>query len=627
MSRHVSCDAQSPAYSRRFAVMISLLLIAVPVLTACGGTGNAASTPTTASSSATTPTTSATAAGTTSTEQAVASAIATATGSPVVPQLSTVTTLAPPNSQDGASQPGANPNAALTYSQAQETPSYDPQVDSYGGVYMLVWSPLLGLTPDNKVAQSGAGNMQVSNNGKTYTFTLRKMMYSDGTQVTASDYAFAMQRVCDPSVAGTYSNVYFDIVGCQAWRSADPSKTSSTQMTQLKQAVENSIKAIDANTLQIQLKSPAGYFPYVMTLWMSDPVRQSDVQSGKNWAQNIANYIGDGPYKVVSHTTNQQWVLQRNPYFTLGKPGFAKVTVKIIQTPATALLAYQQGELDWYGVPNSQFTTVAANAKIKSQINQMLDPSTQWISLDVGDPPFNNLKVRQAFAFAMNRDLFIKQVNGGFGTVATTLLPPGVPGYQTTYQQSYDPTKAKQLLSEAGYPNGKGFPTVDFYFDNNNDLRKKIAVFWASQFKQILNVNIVPTPMDPTELGNLTSQKSSQVKMSQGDWYQDYPHAQDWLSLLFADNSGLAPRGWNDPKFNALTNKADALPVGAQSTALYQQADAYLAQNGPALFFDHTVNVTLIQPYIKGLSTHNGQVYGFFFNIAFDIGAVYEVQH
>lgn len=607
---------QARGFLGRLSVILTMLLVGSTVLVACGGSAS-----TTTSSTSTTTT-----AG--STEQATASAIAKATGSPVVPQLQTVTQLAPPVPQDGASQPGADPNANLNLTYSAEDFSYDPQVDSEGGVYMQVWSPLLGLTADNKVAQSGAQSMQVSNDGKTYTFKLRKMMYSDNTPVTAADYAYAMQRVCDPAVAGTYSNVYYDIVGCQDWRSADTSKTPKDKLTQLQQAVQNSIKAVDDSTLQIQLKSPAGYFPYVMTLWMSDPVRKDLVEKGgKNWWQNTSLYIGDGPFKVVKHTPNQEWVLQRNPYFTLGKAGVSQITVKIIQTPATALLAYQKGELDIYGVSNSQFGTVANNPALKKDLLQLLDPSTIWISLDVADPPFNNVKVRQAFSYAMNRDLFIKQVNDGFGQPAGTLLYPGLPGYQTQFQQSYDPAKAKQLLSAAGYPNGKGFPTVNYDFANNNDVSKKEAVFWANQFKQILGVNIVPTPMDPVALGNAITAKSPQVKMTQFSWYQDYPHAQDWLSLLFANNAGLAPRGWNDPHFNSLTNQADALPAGSQSASLYAQADAYLAQQGPALFYEHTTDLTLIQPYVKGYAKTTGQVYGFSFNTTFAPGAIYEVHH
>jgi len=615
-------------------VLLTMMLVGSSFLAACGSSSSStssssASSSSASSSSSSSASSSAASAGSTatSTEQAVATAIAKATGSPNVPQLQTVASLAPPVAQNGAAQPGADTNATLTYSQSTENYSYDPGVDSEGGVYMLVWSPLLALTPDNKVAQSGAQSMQISNGGKTYTFTLRKMMYSDGTQVTAQDYAYAMQRICDPNVGGTYSNVYFDIVGCQAWRTADPTKTSQADLAKMQQTVENSIKAVDPNTLQIQLQSPAGYFPYVLTLWLDDPVRQDLVQQGgKNWWQNTSDFIGDGPFKVVKHVANQEWVLQRNPDFTLGKAGVNQIDIRIIQTPATALLAYEQGELDYYDVLLSQYQNIVGNSTLKSELKDMVEPSTYWIQLDNGDPPFNNLKVRQAFSYAMNRPLFIQQVNHGIGDPAGTLLFNGLPGYQTTFQQSYDPTKAKQLLAQAGYPNGKGFPSIDFYFDNSNDVSKNEAVFWASQFKQLLGVNIVPTPMDPVELDNLDHHKSAQVKMAVREWFQDYPDAQDWLSLLFADNSGLAPRGWNDPHFNDLTNKADA-SSGSQAATYYQQADAYLAQQAVVLFFQHPSDLSLFKPYVKGYYQTNGQVYGSGYTFTFAPGAIYEVHH
>lgn len=602
----------------RMSIVLLAVLVGSSVLAACGS--SSASTKSSSQSTATS-------ASSGSTEQAVATAIAKETGSPVVPKLQTVTSLEPPNQQNGAGQSGADPNATFTYSQSAENFSYDPQVDSEGGIYWWVWSPLLSLTPDNKIAQSGAQSMSISSDGLTYTFKLNKMVYSDGTQVTAQDYAYAMQRICDPAVASTYSNVYFDIKGCETWRNADTSKTPKAQLQQMQQTVKDAIKAADANTLQIQLIKPAGYFPYVLTLWLDDPVRETSVtQGGKNWWQNASLYIGDGPYKVVKHVTNNEWVLERNPYFTPGKGGFSQITVKIIQTPATALLAYEKGELDYYDASLSQYGTIAGNPTLKSQLHILVDPSTFWIALDDGDPPFNNVKVRQAFSYAMNRDLYIKQVNSGIGEPAGTLLNQGLPGYQTTFQQSYNPTLAKQLLTQAGYPNGKGFPTIDYYFNNNDDVAKKEAEFWCNQFKQILNVNIVATPMDPVQLGNLATSKSPQIKMTLFEWFQDYPDAQDWLSLLFADNAQLAPRGWNDPHFNQLTNQADALS-GAQAGALYAQADAYLAKQAAGLFFEHTASLSMLKPYMKGYSTTNGQVYGFGYNFAFAPAAMYAVKH
>ncbi|HET7035652.1 MAG TPA: peptide ABC transporter substrate-binding protein [Thermomicrobiaceae bacterium] len=596
---------------------VSLLLVGTMVLSGCGGSAKSPA----ATGAANTPASSA------ATEQATAKAIAAATGSPVVPQLQTVTELAPPVAQDGAHQQGALANASFTYQISQELISGDPDVDSYGEIYPLVFMPLLSLTPDNKIAQNAAESMQVSPDGKTYVFKLRKTTYSDGTPVKAADYAYGLQRACDPSVAGTYSSVLYGVVGCQKWRESGSDSGTPTDQSQLQQVVENSIKAVDDSTLQIQLQYPAGYFPYVVTLWIADPIRKDMVEKGgKDWWSNPDTYIGNGPFKVVKHTPNQEWVLEPNTYYPLGKPGISKFTFKIIQTPATALLAYQNGELDADGIDTAQFGQVKDDPTLKAQLLQLLNPSTFWIGLDVADPPFNNLKVRQAFQYAMNRQQYIQQINAGAGEPAGSLLYQGIPGYQTQFQQSYDPAKAKQLLSDAGYPDGKGFPTVQFDYDNSNDVRKNEAVFWSNQFKQILNVNIVPTPMDPVELGKLSNEKSDQIKMAIGVWYQDYPDAQDWLSLLFANNSGLSPRGWNDSHFNDLINQADALPV-SQSASLYQQADAYLSENGPALFFEHSADLTLVKPYVKGYAAQSGQTYGFFYNLVFDPGAIYEVQH
>ena len=598
----------------RVSPFISFILAGSLIFAACGG-------------SKSTPSSSTTAASGNATEQATAAAIATATGSPSVPTLQNVTTLAPPVAQDGASQPGAISNASFTYPISSELISGDPDVDSYGEVYPLVFLPLLSLTADNKIAQNAAESMQVSPDGKTYTFKLRNTVYSDGTPVKAGDYAYGLQRVCDPTVSGTYSSVLFGVVGCSKWRNADLTKTSQSDLTQMQQTVENSIKATDDSTLQIQLLQPAGYFPYVLTLWVADPIRQDLVEKGgKNWWSNPDTYIGNGPFKVTKHVQNQEWVLEPNTHYTLGKPGISQVTFKIIQTPATALLAYQTGELDADGIDTAQYGQVKDSSTLKPQLLQLLNPSTFWISLDVADPPFNNLKVRQAFSYAMNRPLYIQQVNDGVGEPAGSLLYNGIPGYQTQFQQTYDPTKAKQLLSDAGYADGKGFPTIQFDYDNSNDVRKKEAVFWSDQFKQILNVNIVPTPIDPVQLGNLTNQKSDQVKMTAGVWYQDYPDAQDWLSLLFGNNSELSPRGWNDAHFNDLVNQGDALSP-AQSATVYQQADAYLSENGPALFFEHSVDLTLVKPYVKGYAAQSGQTYGFFYNLVFDPAALYEVQH
>jgi oligopeptide transport system substrate-binding protein len=512
--------------------------------------------------------------------------------------------LAPALMGGGASQPGANPNATLTMNLVNEVTTADPQVESFVneiGISSKIFAPLLAVNQHLQVAANAATSLNVSPDGRTYTFTIRPgMTYSDGQPVTAQDYAFAIKRACSPVVAGNYSNILFDVVGCQAWRTADTSKVSKSKLREMEQTVSNAIKALDAHTLRIQLLKPAGYFPYVMATWVTYPSRPDLVQAGGvNWWKNPKYYIGNGPFKVVSWKPRQQWVLARNDNYFRGKPGIARLVYKEITSRQTELLAYRQGQFDVATVDSTLLPQVLSNPTLKQQLRRQIGANTFYMGFNNADKPFNNLKVRQALAYALNRQQYINQVANGAGKPAGTFLYPGIAGYQTTFQQTYAPGKAKSLLAQAGYPNGRGFPTEQLRYNNTDPAAKQRATFWSQQLKQILNVNIQPTPTDPAQLQTLLSKRSPQLKIYLLGWIQDYPHPQDWLSLVFGNNSSLAPHGWNDPHFNDLVNRADQLPI-QEATPLYQQADAYLARMAPVAFYVHSEDLVVIKPDVKG---------------------------
>jgi oligopeptide transport system substrate-binding protein len=159
----------------------------------------------------------------------------------------------------------------------------DPQRVSAGNeiqVTQQVFTPLLGFTTDYRIAQNGAESYTISPDGKTYTFKVRSgMTYSDGKPVTAQDYAYAIKRACDPVVAGNYSFILYIVKGCQAWREADVTKDKA-KLPQMQSAVDQSIRALDDQTLEIQLTQSAGYFPYIMATWITDPVRKDLVDAG-----------------------------------------------------------------------------------------------------------------------------------------------------------------------------------------------------------------------------------------------------------------------------------------------------------------------------------------------------------
>jgi oligopeptide transport system substrate-binding protein len=365
-------------------------------------------------------------------------------------------------------------------------------------------------------------------------------------------------------------------------------------------AVDNAIKATDARTVRIQLIKPAGYFAYVMATWVTYPSRPDLVKAGGvAWWKNPKYYVGNGPFKLVSWTPDRQWALARNDRYFRGKPGIKTLIFKEVTNSRTSLLAYARGELDAVGLDSTLLPQALHDATLKGQLRRQVAATTAYLGFDNASMPFNDVRVRQAVAYALNRRQYIAQVDNGAGAPAGQFLYPGLQGYQTLFQQTYDPTRARQLLAQAGYPNGRSFPVLRLRYRSDDPASKQRATFWSQQFKQILNVTIQPTPTDAAQLESLLEQRSPDLKIYLNSWIQDYPHPQDWLSLVFGNNSPNGPPGWDDAHFNALVNKADALPLG-EATPLYQQASAYLARQAPVAFYRYGENLDLIKPNVKG---------------------------
>lgn len=530
-------------------------------------------------------------------------------------------TLAPLLAGSGADQEGADPNATLTLNLESDPVTLDPQVESFSNEIDLsskVFAPLLTLTPENEVAQNAAESYSVSNGGKTYTFTIREHNYSDGQPVTAESYANAIKRACSPEVNGNYSSILYDIVGCEEWRTAviepeegsDEPAATPEQLQQLEATVDQNIRATDERTLQINLEQAAGYFPYVMTTWVTYPTRVDLAGEGNaNWWKQPQNYIGNGPFKLTAYTPKQQMQFQRNDDYFRGRPGIANLNYRIVGSSQQAFLAYRQGQFDALGISADQLPQVNQDAELKAQLKRELRPSTFYVGFNSGEAPFDNLQVRQAFAAAIDRERYIRQINNGVGQPAGTFLYEGIPGYQTEYQQTFDPQRAKQLLAEAGYENGRGFPAQELPYDNTDEAAQKRAVFFAQQFSQNLGVQVRAVPRDPVVLQEQYENRDPALHIYLLGWLEDYPHPQDWLSLVFANNSPLAPAGWNDQRFNQLTRRADALPI-EEAAPIYAEADAYLAEQTPAAFYLHAETLSLIKPNVKGYVGYVGQPLG-----------------
>jgi oligopeptide transport system substrate-binding protein len=522
----------------------------------------------------------------------------------------------------GSEQADADPEATLTINLGAEIDTGDPQVLAFLNeieISSKVYTPLLALNEENLPAAAGAESVTVSADGRIYTFTIREgMTYSDGVPVTAQNYAYAIKRALSPVVAGNYSNTLYAVTGGQAWREADPAGDAA-ELQALEDVVSESIKALDDRTLQISLDFAAGYFPYVMAIWVTYPVREDLVGDDLDWWRDIANYVGNGPFKVTSHTEGEEWVFERNESYFRGVPGIRTLVFKMIESSETELLAYQQGEFDTMGPGGSQLPQIEADPTLSAELQRSVGASTNWFSMNNAAAPFDIVEVRQAFAAALNREQYVNQITNGVGIPAGTLLYPGNPAYQEDYQQTFDEAAAQQFLADGGFPGGEGFPAQQLFYVADDAASQQQATFFAENLNQVLNVQIEPTPIDEAQLQSLRTNRDPSLIFATGNWFEDYPHPQNWLSLVFGPGTTRAPLGWDDPTFNDLVTQADQLPI-EEAIPLYQQADAYLAEQAPVAFFRHGENLILIKPNVLGYVTYPTTI----FDTVYQIEKIYK---
>jgi oligopeptide transport system substrate-binding protein len=293
-------------------------------------------------------------------------------------------------------------------------------------------------------------NGGISSDGLTYTFKLRpEVTWSDGQKVLAKDYVYGIKRMLSPEVASEYAGFYYDIVGAQAYNgSAD--KDAATQKT-LKDAV--AVTAINDYTLKIKLAQPRPTFPQIMALWPAYPTREDVITKyGDKWTE-AGNYIGNGPFILTEWAHQDHMTFKPNPNYWGTKPKLTQLTYKMIADANAALAAYKNNELQLVQIPAGTEKATLADPVMSKEILRYNLLTTFAFQFNVTKAPFDNLKVRQAISCAVDRAAFVDKVRSGVGKVALSWIPPGMPGYDPNLGKEYEfnPTKAKQLLTEAGY--------------------------------------------------------------------------------------------------------------------------------------------------------------------------------
>lgn len=456
-------------------------------------------------------------------------------------------------------------------------PALNSAVDG-GNMLLHSFECLLAVDENGQLVPGQAESWETSEDGLTWTFHLRDgLKWSDGSDLTANDFVYSWKRVCDPMVAAPYADTVLSMV-------AGYDKAIEGDLDALQVAAQ------DDNTLVVTLNAPCSYFGSLAAFATLSPVQEATVTAnGDAWATSAETYISNGPFYVSEWVPGSYILMSKNPYYwNADAIKLDGIKWNLIEDSNAAYSAYQTGEvLMIKDVPTEEIPSLKDNADFH------VDPiiGTYYISMNLERDAFKDARVRKALSLAIDRDYVANTLMQGTYSPADNFMGPGwidMDGKQfkdnANGGQSYidvnnyeaNLEEAKQLLADAGYPDGEGFPTIS-YTTNDAGYHKVVAEYLQDAWAKLgidLQVDIVEwasfTPM----------RRNGDFDVARNGWVGDYSDPSNMLDLFLSTN------GNNDGKFNnadydaAIYRSRETLDPTERSKALHDAEDILMEETG-----------------------------------------------
>ena len=511
------------------------------------------------------------------------------------------TTSQDPDASSGAT--GSQAPAAeqvLRVNMSQEPPHLDPTLaDDSISIQVLrsITYPLAFYDADLEIVPGLATSWDVAADGKEITFHLGDHKYSNGEDIIAADFVTSYRRLADPRIAASYSYSLEPVVGWSELQEIDI--TTATADADVEAGLDAlGVAAPDDKTFVVTLKRAASYFVYIAAGWFSAPEKEDFDYS------EAETYVASGPMMIQEWRHNSNIVLVPNPEWSGEAVTIDRIDLAMINDPTASLAAYEADELDVTGVPRAEVNRVKEDPELSGQIREGDVLSIAYFGFDLKNPngPFTkSVLLRKAFNEALDKDTMLATIFSGIGTVAYSLVPPGMPGHQEDQFIPFDATKAKADFDEAVAALGTTADALNLELGynvagNNEDL----AVYFQEQWRTVFGIEVKLTSMGDfgAYLDRLTQDPFDIFRLG---WGADYPHPNNFLTDLISCTSGNNNMGYCNPAVDALLEQASSLANLEDQVPLYNQAQEMVMADAPIIPQTFGARFTLVKPWVQNL--------------------------
>lgn len=487
------------------------------------------------------------------------------------------------SASSAGSSTGSVNTAGFTVQYGPNPETLDPALNSAvdgANTIITIFEPLLLINENNEVVGGQAESWEASEDGLTWTFTMRDgLKWSDGTDLTAKDFEYSFKRMANPDTAAPYAETCLGMID-----GFDAAQAGDTDALNVK-------ASDDGKTLTIVLSYPCSYFDKMAAFATMSPVQQATVEAnGDSWCTSADTFVSNGPYMITEWTPSERIVLTKNPNYVGGwdnsKIVSDSITLLLLEDSSAAFAAYNSGEAVLIkDVPTDEIPSLTkAEDGGDFYVDTIL--GTYYVSMNLQRDAFQNAKVRKALALAIDRDYVANTIMQGTYSTADSIVGPGIvdengyfhdngnaPYISADYEANM--AEAKKLLEEAGYPNGEGYPTIEY---STNDIGYHVPL--AEYLQQTWGDLGITLTINKMEWSSFTpARRAGEYDVARNGWVMDYNDPSNMLDL-FCTGNGNNDGKYSNPEFDAAIDASRVADSAEHFAQLHKAEDILMEDMG-----------------------------------------------